>query len=87
MDSDLVSSNSSQDEMKQQAKVYRTDRLTYRGGGTALLTKKSIEHHCLNFHTLALETTTINIETEVGSPITICSAYKPPRKSRFVHDL
>ncbi|GFU36964.1 hypothetical protein NPIL_528581, partial [Nephila pilipes] len=46
-------------------KVHRTDQLTHRGGDTALLIKKLIEHHWLNFLTAALETTTINIETEV----------------------
>ncbi|GFT89828.1 hypothetical protein NPIL_681841 [Nephila pilipes] len=49
-------------------KIYRTDRHTHPGGGTALLIKKSIEHL---FYTMVLEPTTINIETEVSPPITL----------------
>ncbi|GFX37015.1 nucleic-acid-binding protein from transposon X-element [Trichonephila clavipes] len=58
-------------------KTYRTDRLTHRGGGTAVLIKSSIPHHVLDIKTHSLENTTIAIEGERN--ITISSIYRPPR--------
>ncbi|GFT55651.1 probable RNA-directed DNA polymerase from transposon X-element [Trichonephila clavipes] len=58
-------------------KTYRNDRLTHRGGGTAILIKSSIPHHVLDIATHTLENTTVNIEGERN--ITISSVYRPPR--------
>ncbi|GFY47187.1 RNA-directed DNA polymerase from mobile element jockey [Trichonephila inaurata madagascariensis] len=58
-------------------KTYRTDRLTHRGGGTAILIKISIPHHILDIKTHCVENTTINIEGDRN--ITISSIYRPPR--------
>ncbi|GFR33432.1 putative RNA-directed DNA polymerase from transposon X-element [Trichonephila clavata] len=60
--------------------THRKDRLTHRGGGTAILVKNSIGHHSLNIHTHSIENTTIDIEGE--NVITICSVYRPPTSPR-----
>ncbi|GFX37017.1 RNA-directed DNA polymerase from mobile element jockey [Trichonephila clavipes] len=57
-------------------KTYRNDRLTHRGGVTAILIKSSIPHHVLDIATHSLENTTVNIEGERN--ITISSIYRPP---------
>ncbi|GFV96422.1 RNA-directed DNA polymerase from mobile element jockey [Trichonephila clavipes] len=64
--------------------IYRTDR-TFRGGGTAIMIK-SIPHHQI-FITNNLETTTIKLIRQNYHPITIVSAYRPPRKSISEQDL
>ncbi|GFY56704.1 probable RNA-directed DNA polymerase from transposon X-element [Trichonephila inaurata madagascariensis] len=58
-------------------KTYRTDRLTHRGGGTAILIKRSIPHHILDIKTHSIENTTISIEGDRN--ITVSSVYRPPR--------
>ncbi|GFY62038.1 putative RNA-directed DNA polymerase from transposon X-element [Trichonephila inaurata madagascariensis] len=58
-------------------KTYRTDRLTHRGGGMAILIKNSIPHHILDIKTHSIENTTLNIEGDRN--ITISSIYRPPR--------
>ncbi|GFT51191.1 hypothetical protein TNCV_4518701 [Trichonephila clavipes] len=42
--------------------THRSDRLTHRGGGTAVLVKKSIPHHGIKINTSTVESTTIVIE-------------------------
>ncbi|GFX64663.1 probable RNA-directed DNA polymerase from transposon X-element [Trichonephila clavipes] len=68
--------------------TYRTDRLTHRGGGTAILVKNSIAHNSIKIHTDAVETTAIEIKGPTSN-ITICSIYKPPPAStpNFIQDL
>ncbi|GFU19909.1 RNA-directed DNA polymerase from mobile element jockey [Trichonephila clavipes] len=56
--------------------IYRNDRLTHRGGGTAILIKSSIAHHCIHIHTHTLENTTIVLEG--SNKITISCIYRPP---------
>ncbi|GFV18524.1 probable RNA-directed DNA polymerase from transposon X-element [Trichonephila clavipes] len=56
--------------------IYRNDRLTHRGGGTAILIKNSIAHHSIHIHTHALENTTIVLEGT--NKITISCIYRPP---------
>ncbi|GFT99333.1 putative RNA-directed DNA polymerase from transposon X-element [Trichonephila clavipes] len=66
--------------------IYRTDR-TCRGGGTAILIKRSIPHHEIVIKNLSFETTAIKIERTNLQPITVISAYRSPRKPILVHDL
>ncbi|GFU90361.1 putative RNA-directed DNA polymerase from transposon X-element [Trichonephila clavipes] len=56
--------------------IYRNDRLTHRGGGTAILIKSSIAHHSIHIHTHTLENTTIVLEG--SNKITISCIYRPP---------
>ncbi|GFY46800.1 RNA-directed DNA polymerase from mobile element jockey [Trichonephila inaurata madagascariensis] len=57
--------------------TYRNDRLTHRGGGTAILIKNSIAHHSIDIRTPTIENTAIVVE---GShKVTICSIYRPPQ--------
>ncbi|GFV69358.1 RNA-directed DNA polymerase from mobile element jockey [Trichonephila clavipes] len=42
--------------------THRNDRLTHRGGGTAILVKNSIAHHVINIYTTAVNITAIEIE-------------------------
>ncbi|GFX71978.1 probable RNA-directed DNA polymerase from transposon X-element [Trichonephila clavipes] len=56
--------------------THRCDRLTHRGGGTAVLVKKSIPHHSIKINTSTVESTTIVIESQPNN-ITICSLYNP----------
>ncbi|GFY20933.1 RNA-directed DNA polymerase from mobile element jockey [Trichonephila clavipes] len=65
--------------------IYRTDR-TFRGGGTAILIKRSIPHHEIIINNQSFETA-IKIERTNMQPITVISAYRSPRKPIFVHDL
>ncbi|GFU08871.1 probable RNA-directed DNA polymerase from transposon X-element [Trichonephila clavipes] len=60
--------------------THRCDRLTHRGGGTAVLVKKSIPHHSIKINTNTVESTIIVIESQPNN-ITICSLYNPPRNS------
>ncbi|GFY42949.1 putative RNA-directed DNA polymerase from transposon X-element [Trichonephila inaurata madagascariensis] len=68
--------------------TYRNDRLTHRGGGTAILVKNSIAHHAIEIFTTAIDITTIEIEGPSGN-ITVCSLYRPPKSPRnsFIPDL
>ncbi|GFX84207.1 RNA-directed DNA polymerase from mobile element jockey [Trichonephila clavipes] len=66
--------------------IYRTDR-TCRGGGTAILIKRSIPHHEIVINNQSFETTAIKIERTNLQPITVISAYRSPRKPILVHDL
>ncbi|GFW46292.1 RNA-directed DNA polymerase from mobile element jockey [Trichonephila clavipes] len=60
--------------------TYRNDRLTHRGGGTAILVKNSIPHHSIQITTSTVELTSIVIESQ-PSNITICSLYNRPGPS------
>ena len=69
-------------------RLYRNDRLTGRGGGTAIYVKSSIEHHL--FYTPALqhiEATTVIINTSSAGPVKFVSAYNPPNKRILDTDL
>ncbi|GFY16042.1 probable RNA-directed DNA polymerase from transposon X-element [Trichonephila clavipes] len=57
--------------------TYRNDRLSHRGGGTAIIIKRTIAHHSIDIHTTCLENTSIVIEG--SQKITICCIYWPPR--------
>jgi Reverse transcriptase (RNA-dependent DNA polymerase)/Endonuclease-reverse transcriptase len=59
--------------------VYRTDRPTGRGGGTAIAVKTGIKHHQLVLPALAqLEATGVMTTTRNG-PLRIIAVYRPPR--------
>ncbi|GBN76416.1 RNA-directed DNA polymerase from mobile element jockey [Araneus ventricosus] len=60
---------------------YRTDRLTHRGGGTAILIRNSIDHHPTPISYTTFENTTIEIHLPDSTPITISSIYRPPHGS------
>ncbi|GFU76076.1 probable RNA-directed DNA polymerase from transposon BS [Trichonephila clavipes] len=57
--------------------THRNDRLTHRGGGTAILVKNSIAHHVINIYTTAVNITAIEIEGPTNN-ITVCSLYRSP---------
>ncbi|GFU03216.1 probable RNA-directed DNA polymerase from transposon X-element [Trichonephila clavipes] len=59
--------------------THRCDRLTHRGGGTAVLVKRSIPHHSIKINTRTVESTTIVIESQPNNS-TICSLYNPPNR-------
>ncbi|GFV17282.1 probable RNA-directed DNA polymerase from transposon X-element, partial [Trichonephila clavipes] len=56
--------------------THRNDRLPHRGGGTAILIKRTIAHHSLDLRTHTLENTTIVIEG--AKKLTISCIYRPP---------
>ncbi|GBO18446.1 putative RNA-directed DNA polymerase from transposon X-element [Araneus ventricosus] len=60
---------------------YRTDRLTHRGGGTAILIRNSIDHHPIPIASTTFENTTIELHLPDSTPITISSIYRPPHGS------
>ncbi|GBN84505.1 RNA-directed DNA polymerase from mobile element jockey [Araneus ventricosus] len=60
---------------------YRTDRLTRRGGGTAILIRNSIDHYPAPIASTTFENTTIEIHLPNITPITISSIYRPPHGS------
>ncbi|GFT76726.1 RNA-directed DNA polymerase from mobile element jockey [Trichonephila clavipes] len=66
--------------------IYRTDG-TFRGGGTAIMIKRSIPHHQIFITNNSLETTAIQLIRQNDQPVTIVSAYRPPRKSISEQDL
>lgn len=69
-------------------KIYRSDRLTGRAGGTAILIKKNIMHnHLPNIATEHIENTSIKITTSDNSSITITSVYLSPAKPLTTEDL
>ncbi|GFW30186.1 RNA-directed DNA polymerase from mobile element jockey [Trichonephila clavipes] len=57
--------------------THRNDRLTHRGGGTAILVKNSIAHHVINIYTTVVNITAIEIEGPTNN-ITVCSLYRSP---------
>ncbi|GFQ82783.1 RNA-directed DNA polymerase from mobile element jockey [Trichonephila clavata] len=64
------------------------DRLTHRGGGTAILVKNSIAHNSINIFTSTVGITSIEIEGPSGN-IAVCSLYRSPTSSvhSFIPDL
>ncbi|GFS95018.1 putative RNA-directed DNA polymerase from transposon X-element [Trichonephila clavipes] len=66
--------------------IYRTDR-TFRGGGTAIMIKRSIPHHQIFINNNSLENTAIKLIRQNDQPVTIVSAYRPPRKPISDQDL
>ncbi|GFV85374.1 probable RNA-directed DNA polymerase from transposon BS [Trichonephila clavipes] len=68
--------------------THRNDRLTHRGGGTAILVKNSIAHHVINIYTTAVNITAIEIEGPTNNT-TVCSLYRSPSSpiNSFIPDL
>ncbi|GFV94243.1 probable RNA-directed DNA polymerase from transposon X-element [Trichonephila clavipes] len=68
--------------------THSNDRLTHRGGGTAILVKNSIAHHVINIYTTAVNITAIEIEGPTNN-ITVCSLYRSPSSpiNSFIPDL
>ncbi|GBM88937.1 hypothetical protein AVEN_146631-1 [Araneus ventricosus] len=58
--------------------TYRNDRMTHRGGGTALLIKNSINHHPTPVFTSTFENTSVSIDLPNNNRFTISSIYRPP---------
>ena len=67
--------------------TYRIDREGRRGGGTAILIKRTIKHHetQLELDNQQIETTAIRIHTNTGY-IKIVSAYIPPNADTTTKD-
>ncbi|KAF8789881.1 Nucleic-acid-binding protein transposon like protein [Argiope bruennichi] len=63
---------------------YRTDRLTHKGGGTAILIKNSIPHHPTPISSTSFENTGISIDLSNGLHITIASIYRPPWQNQHL---
>lgn len=63
-------------------RVYRADRITHRGGGTAIVIKSNIPHHevIVRNPPPAMETTTVAITYNPRGRLYISSAYNPPEK-------
>ncbi|GBN97303.1 putative RNA-directed DNA polymerase from transposon X-element [Araneus ventricosus] len=59
--------------------TYRTDSLTHRGGGTALLIRNSIDHYPNPIASDSFENPTIAIILPNSQQITVSSIYRPPR--------
>ncbi|GBN23336.1 putative RNA-directed DNA polymerase from transposon X-element [Araneus ventricosus] len=59
--------------------TYRTDKLTHRGGGTALLIRNSIDHYQNPIASDSFENPTIAIILPNSQQITVSSIYRPPR--------
>ncbi|GFQ98619.1 hypothetical protein TNCT_410191 [Trichonephila clavata] len=64
--------------------LYRTDRITHRGGGTAIFIKRSISHTHIIISNPTIENTAITLHRTNEKPITIISAYRPPDQ-KFVN--
>ncbi|GBO31270.1 putative RNA-directed DNA polymerase from transposon X-element [Araneus ventricosus] len=60
---------------------YGTDRLTHRGGGTAILIRNSIDHNPTPIASTTLQNTTIEIHLPDSTPIIISSIYRRPHDS------
>lgn len=68
--------------------IYRSDRLTGRNGGVAVLVKKNIHHERIpNFNIVNLEHAAVNILMSDNRPITIIAAYNSPSKPLLASDL
>ncbi|GFR21507.1 nucleic-acid-binding protein from transposon X-element [Trichonephila clavata] len=66
--------------------LYRTDRLTHRGG-TAIFIKRSIAHTHFIISNPNIENTAITLHRTNEKSITIISAYRPPRSKICEQDL
>ncbi|GFU38885.1 probable RNA-directed DNA polymerase from transposon X-element [Trichonephila clavipes] len=58
---------------------HRSDRLSHRGGGTAIFVRNSLRHHVVSFNTSTFENTTVRIELGNNTHLTLSCIYKPPR--------
>ncbi|GFW76961.1 probable RNA-directed DNA polymerase from transposon X-element [Trichonephila clavipes] len=58
---------------------HRSDRLSHRGGGTAIFVRNSLRHHVVSFNTSTFENTTVRIELGNNTRLTLSCIYKPPR--------
>ncbi|GJQ79305.1 hypothetical protein Trydic_g16172 [Trypoxylus dichotomus] len=68
-------------------RVYRTDRVGARGGGTAIMIKSSIDHHAgqeLDLQNVEATNITVNMAT---GPVQLIAAYKAPNKLMLEADL
>ncbi|GBN77947.1 putative RNA-directed DNA polymerase from transposon X-element [Araneus ventricosus] len=59
--------------------THRTDRLTHRGGGNALLVRNSIDHYPNPIASDSFENPSIAIILPNSQKITVSSIYRPPR--------
>lgn len=60
--------------------IYRTDRTTHHGGGTAILVRRSIPHNEeILISPPGMEVTSIKIRTALHRNLRIILAYNPPR--------
>lgn len=66
--------------------LYRTDRPTGPGGGTAIYISQSLKHHFTPITLVSLEATVITVSTSRG-PITLASCYNRPSLKLDVNDL
>ncbi|GJQ88069.1 hypothetical protein Trydic_g18196, partial [Trypoxylus dichotomus] len=57
--------------------IYRTDRSSGPGGGTAVLVRNNVKHHQVATRTIEMETTAVQIHTARGV-VEIHSCYGPP---------
>ncbi|GFX52813.1 nucleic-acid-binding protein from transposon X-element [Trichonephila clavipes] len=58
---------------------HRSDRLSHRGGGTAIFVRNSLRHHVVSFNTNTFENTTVKLELGNNTHLTLSCIYKPPR--------
>ncbi|GFX27693.1 probable RNA-directed DNA polymerase from transposon X-element [Trichonephila clavipes] len=66
---------------------HRSDRLTHRGGGTAILVKNSIKHHAIVSTSNTFENTTVIIQIGNNTKVTMACIYKHPHGSINVTEL
>lgn len=68
-------------------RIYRTDRLTGRGGGTAVVIKSKITHrHVLTPVRPFLEETTVEVELQGAGVVRISSVYASPSRTFLLDD-
>ncbi|GFW38608.1 RNA-directed DNA polymerase from mobile element jockey [Trichonephila clavipes] len=60
---------------------HRSDRTTHRGGGTALFVKISIRHHAILNVSNTFENSSVILQLENNSKITVACIYRPPHGS------
>ncbi|GFW27002.1 putative RNA-directed DNA polymerase from transposon X-element [Trichonephila clavipes] len=66
---------------------HRSDRLTHRGGGTAIFVKNSIKHHAIVSTSNTFENTTVIIQLGNNTKVTMACIYKHPHGSINVTEL
>lgn len=67
--------------------TYRNDRLTHRGGGTAICVRNGIQHHLLHHSASSFEATVIEVAARNNKFHTVASIYKPPLNHLITSDL
>ncbi|GFV20640.1 probable RNA-directed DNA polymerase from transposon X-element [Trichonephila clavipes] len=58
---------------------HSSDRLSHRGGGTAIFVRNSLRHHVVSFNTNTFENITVKLELGNNTHLTLSCIYKPPR--------